>query len=600
MNILISRISEETIETVRRSNNIVEVIGEYITLKKMGKNYQGLCPFHSEKSPSFSVAVDKQLFHCFGCKAGGDVFNFLMRIENIDFHQAVSILAKRAGIALAQGNEIKSEKDNFYDLNLMANRYFHYLLCKTKGGNQALEYLKNRGLNLETIKKFRLGYASNQWDGLLKAFQKRGIKAEDLNKVGLVVAKAENKGYYDRFRHRLIFPILDIRGKVLGFGGRVLDNSLPKYLNSPETVIYSKSKSLYGLYYAQNSIREKKQVIVVEGYLDFLTLYQAGVENVVASLGTALTSEQGKLIARLASEVIIAYDGDKAGEAASIKGIEVFQFQGLKIKVLPLPSGEDPDSLVRKNGKERFLSLVDQALPWVEYLLNNLFSNYPEMTGENKGEVVEKALEILYKIQNQVQRDEYIRYVGEKLSVREDILRSEMVRFSRGTQRGKLRNKVEEIRNNNNESMFDFPSYSAEKTLLSLILKNEEIALWSKERISSEDFFYNEHKRIFSLLGELNKIIDRDWAQWVDKLEDERLREKILSLLLEEIPQVEEPKKIALDCLQALKKYQLDEKIIKKQEDIKQAEERGESTRVRTLLAEYQELINQKKELTRD
>lgn len=597
-----SRLREDFIEEVRRNNDIVQVISEYINLKRTGRNYQGLCPFHAEKTPSFSVNVDKQLFHCFGCKAGGNIFNFLMKIENIEFYEAVELLANRAGIPLPQqeNEALKNEKDYLYEANLLANRYFHYLLCKTKVGEQARNYLEKRGIKPETWGKFRLGYAANQWDGLLKALRKRKIKEGVLTKAGLVVAKTQGTGYYDRFRQRLIFPILDLRGRVIGFGGRVLDDSLPKYLNSPETILFNKSKNLYGLYYAQGKIREKKQVLIVEGYLDFLSLYQGGIENVVASLGTALTIEQAKLLARYAKEAIVAYDGDTAGETAALKGLEILQAQGLQVKILPLPQGEDPDSFLQKEGKDKFLALVEKALPWVEYSLSRILASY--QPGENKSAIVERVLPVLVKIKNQVERDEYIRFLAEKLLVREDALRGELARFNRGLQRGKMRNKEEKIRNNNNDYRIDMPSSTTERVLLNLILKYKEIAVWSQQVLSVEDFLNEDHKRIFSLVGELINIMDKEWAEWVEKLGDNRLKEIILSLLLEELPEAAgiEPEKIALDCLHVLKNYGLDEKITQLQGEIKQAEERGEYTRVRTLLDECQELIRRRKEISKN
>jgi len=593
----ILKISEELIEEIRRSNDIVEVIGEYVNLKKAGKHYQGLCPFHGEKTPSFSVTVDKQLFHCFGCKAGGDVFNFLMRIEKIDFLEAVILLAKRAGITLPESE--KGEKDYLYEANSLANRYFHYLLCQTKIGFTARDYLQKRGITEKTIEKFRLGYAPKKWDSLLKVLAKRGVTGATLEKIGLVIAKSQG-GYYDRFRDRLIFPIMDVRGKVIGFGGRVMDNTLPKYLNSPETALYSKSKNLYGLSQTHNEIKEKQQVVIVEGYLDFLSLYQSDIKNVVASLGTALTVEQAKLLARYAKEAIVAYDGDLAGAKAALRGLEILQSQGLKVRVLVLPKGEDPDSLVRKKGKETFLNLLEKALPWMDYCLELIFSDYEKIDGKSKQEIVERLLPLFSKLVSSIERDEYLRGLAEKLSIREEILRAEMAKFMKNTQRGKLRNKQEKTRHNKNDSNFSLPSLTTEKTLLALILKEKKLALWSQKVLSSEDFFYNQHKRIFSLIGELINIVDEEWAQWIENLDDEQLKENFLALLLEEIPQGGEPEKIALDCLQALKKYHLEDKITQLQQEIKQAEERGEYTRVRSLLNECGELIRLSKDLPRD
>ena len=595
-----SKTNDGLIEEVRQNNDIVEVISEYINLKKAGKNYQGLCPFHSEKTPSFSVNADKQLFHCFGCKAGGNVFNFIMKIENLNFNEAMELLAKRAKIVLPDygDDRIKGEKDRLYEANLLANRYFHYLLLQTKPGEKAQTYLKQRGLDLEIIEKFRLGYAANGWDGLLNSLGKRGFSPEILEKAGLVVPRQQQTGYYDRFRNRLIFPIFDLRGRVIGFGGRVLDDSLPKYLNSPETLLFNKSKNLYGLYHSRESIRDKQQVVIVEGYMDFLSLYQAGVKNVVAALGTALTEGQAKLLTRYAEEVIIAYDADAAGAAATIRGLEILQSQGLKVKILDLPAGDDPDSFLRKRGKDALLDLLASSLPWVEYNLQKTLNEYQETTG-SKGQIVEKLLPILARVNNQIERDEYIRSLSEKLSIREEALRLELRKIKRQPERGKLRNREEKIRNNNNDRVFTFPSLKAEKTLLSLILKNKELGYWSQQVLLSEDFLYEIHKRIFSLVGELINIVDLEWAVWVEELDDAELKEEILSLLLEEMPQDQgmEPEKIALDCLNVMRKYGLEQKINQLQQKIKQAEERGEYCTVRILLDECQELIRRRKEL---
>lgn len=595
-----SKINDGLIEEIRQNNDIVEVISEYTNLKKAGKNYQGLCPFHNEKTPSFSVNADKQLFHCFGCKAGGNVFNFIMKIENLNFSEAIELLAKRAKIVLPNygDDRIKGEKDRLYEVNLLANRYFHYLLLQTKSGEKARAYLKQRGIAPETMEKFRLGYAANGWDGLLNSLSKRGFSPEILEKVGLVVPRKQQSGYYDRFRNRLIFPIFDLRGRVIGFGGRVLDDSLPKYLNSPETLLFNKSKSLYGLYHSRESIRTKQQVIMVEGYMDFLSLYQAGVENVVASLGTALTQEQAKLLTRYAGEVIIAYDADVAGAAATMRGLEILQSQGLRVKILDLPAGDDPDSFLRRKGKEAFLDLLANSLPWVEYNLQKTLNEYRTTTG-SKGQIVEKLLPILAKVNNQIERDEYIRSLSEKLSIREEALRLELRKIKRQPERGKLRNREEKIRNNNNDRVFTFPSLKAERTLLSLILKNKELSYWSQQVLLSEDFLYENHKRIFSLVGELINIVDLEWAVWVEQLDDLELKEEILSLLLEEMPQDQgmEPEKIALDCLNVMRKYGLEQKINQLQQEIKQAEERGEYCTVRILLDECQELIRRRKEL---
>ena len=352
-------IPEDKIEEVRAASDIVEVVGEYVQLKRRGSNFVGLCPFHKEKTPSFNVNPGLGIFKCFGCSAGGNAFQFLMRIENLEFPEAVKVLAGRAGIVIPETQDQErqsSEVESIYHALRFAGRFFYQALTQTDAGKPALDYLTDRGFSPKIIKKFGLGYAPAGWDELIKAAEKDSIDVAYLEKAGLIIAKKDGQGHYDRYRDRVIFPIFSHLGKVIGFGGRILKPSekQPKYINSPETRVYHKSKVLYGLYQARQAIRKREEVLLVEGYTDVISLYQAGIEHVVASSGTALTREQIKLIKRYAKRVLVLYDSDSAGASAALRGIDLLLADGMTVYGLELPDGEDPDSFVRNQGADAF------------------------------------------------------------------------------------------------------------------------------------------------------------------------------------------------------------------------------------------------------
>lgn len=352
-------IPDDKVEEVRAASDLVEVVGEYVKLKRRGSNFIGLCPFHSEKTPSFNVNPDMGIYKCFGCGAGGDGFQFLMRVENIAFPEAVKQLAQRAGIELPvdeNAHREQSQSESIYEVLRFAGRFFYDQLTQETHGKEALNYLIERGFTPSTIKKFGLGYGPDEWNALLKAAESKSIDAEMLEKAGLVIPRKDHSGYYDRYRGRVVFPIFSHVGKVIGFGGRILkpaDNQ-PKYINSPETRVYHKSHVLYGLYQAKRAIRKREEALLVEGYTDVISLHQAGVQQAVATSGTALTNEQIKLLKRYTSKVVLLYDADSAGARAAIRGIDLFLAQGVTVYGLELPDGEDPDSFIRTKGAEAF------------------------------------------------------------------------------------------------------------------------------------------------------------------------------------------------------------------------------------------------------
>ena len=399
---------EEFIERLREESDIVAIISEYVSLKKNGKNYWGCCPFHSEKTASFSVTPDKGFFYCFGCQAGGNVFNFIMKIENITFFEATRMLAQKINLPLPQKEKTKEEllRDKqislLYKINATAKDFFFACLTKTNYGKSATAYLKKRGLSDEVINEFQLGFAPNYWDKLSQAFVKRGFTETDLLQAGLVLERKQG-GIYDRFRNRVIFPITDEKNRVIGFGGRVLDDSLPKYLNSPETVVFNKRQTLFGLAKAGKYIKEKNQALIVEGYMDVISAYNAGIKNVIASLGTSFTVEHGKKLLKYTDNFIFAYDSDNAGQNATLRALAIVKKIGAKVKVLSIPDGKDPDDYIKKYGTEAFQGLIDSAKPLLEYQVDKTLSEI-DFTGlEGKVAVVVKLVPILAETDNAVE-----------------------------------------------------------------------------------------------------------------------------------------------------------------------------------------------------
>ncbi len=365
------RIPPEKIEEIRSANDIVEVVSQHVRLKKRGKNYVGLCPFHQEKTPSFTLSSEKQVYHCFGCGKGGNVFTFVMEFEKVSFTESVRSLAERAGITVSYtevDREQQNEIESLYNACRFAGLHFYINLTKTDEGRTALEYFHQRGFSDETIRTFGLGYSSNSWDGLVLRSRDEGIKREDLLKAGLIRTR-EDGSDYDYFRGRAMFPIFSTSGRVVGFGARKLreDDPLGKYINSPETPIYNKSRILFGLFHSKDAVRAEDNALMVEGYADLISLFQAGIQNVVASSGTALTEEQVQLISRYSKKLTLVYDADSAGSNATLRGMDIAFAQDLDVSIVELPEGEDPDSFVRKSGGKEFRTLLGQSMSFIDF-----------------------------------------------------------------------------------------------------------------------------------------------------------------------------------------------------------------------------------------
>lgn len=414
----------DDLDLIKQKINIVDLIQEYLPLKKAGVNFKAPCPFHLEKTPSFMVSPDRGIWHCFGCQKGGDIFKFLMEREGVDFTEALEILAKRAGVTLKRKSSGENDKrQRLYEANLKTAQFYHHLLTKHPLGKVALDYLKKRGLSDETIEQFNLGYAPNSWESLTGFLKKRGFSTQELIDTGLAVPS--KSGCYDRFRGRVMFPLIDVKNQVIGFAGRVLDKSEPKYINSPQTVIFDKSSFLFGLNLSKGEVKIKNQLILTEGEMDMISSFQAGVKNVVASKGTALTSGQIELIKRHADTILLCFDMDLAGDSASRRGIEMADAAGLNIKVIQIPDGKDPAELVNKNLKS-WQEAVENAEPIYDYYLRSVSTRYNSKTAEGKRRIAEELVPIFGKISDSMTREHYVQKLSALISTSEELLRKEI------------------------------------------------------------------------------------------------------------------------------------------------------------------------------
>jgi DNA primase len=425
-------IPNEFVDEVRTRYSIAELVSEYVQLKKSGRNYFGLCPFHGEKTPSFSVSPDKQIFHCFGCGEGGNVFSFLMKIEGLNFPEAVKELAQRAGMALPQTisspamQRMQRSKGRLQEAVRLAQEYFRFQMDRPEGAS-ALKYFKKRGLTTEIIQRFGLGFAPNQWESLKGILQKKGFTERELVEAGLLTDG--EKKTYDRFRNRVIFPISNQRGEIIAFGGRIMDDGQPKYLNSPETPLFDKGKNLYALHLARESIRQQKQAIIFEGYMDVIVAHQAGVTNAVASLGTSLTEAQARLLRNQAEEVVIVYDADAAGQAATWRGLQILRQAGCLVKVGRLPQGLDPDDYIRRFSGDAFRSdIVEQALLLVDYQLASLAGQYSLDKDDDRIRLFDKISDVLIAVENAMEREDYIAKAADMLGVSVSSIREELAK----------------------------------------------------------------------------------------------------------------------------------------------------------------------------
>ncbi len=580
-------IPESVLNQIQDRVDIVEVIASYVPLRRAGRNFKAPCPFHHEKTPSFMVNVDKQIFHCFGCGAGGNVFGFLMKAEKRDFPEVVEMLAQRTGVELPKDKFFSSEATKRSELFVKANQaaleVYHQNLLGHPEAEKARAYLKARGIGRDALEDFKIGYALEAWDGLCLAL-KDWVPSMSLEKAGLAIPRKEGGGHYDRFRKRIVFPILDAKGVCVAFGARVLDDSLPKYLNSPETEIYSKGKNLYGLFQARKTIRECDSVIVVEGYLDLVACHQAGVKNVVASLGTALTPDQVRLIKRNTQNALILYDADKAGELATLRGLELFLEEGMEVRIVRLPEGHDPDSYLKEFGAESFDAALKNAASLFDYKLGLLRKKHGSESLEGRVRTANEMVTLFSKVGNHILKSAWLKELSLQLSIPEEALAAEMKKSSAAAFRDF---KVEEEPEAASAGAAkDAPIL--ERQILGLMLDGAEFLTVAREELRTEDFESHAVRRIvLRILGGANT---QTVAELMNEFKDDPEVVEVLSLACAETESMTDKKKCFSDCLSRIKRQRILVRRHGVEKELAAAQRVGDRSRIHQLMADFNEL----------
>ncbi len=550
-------IPEHLIDRIRESTDIVEVISRYVSLKKSGRNYKALCPFHTEKTPSFTVSSEKQIFHCFGCGAGGNVFNFLMRYEKISFLEAVEKLATEQGIELPKKREaerVSDEYDRLYRANQFAADFYHRTLQKQF--DRLKGYLNRRNLTEETLKFFKIGLAPDAWDQLLQEVQKNKLGPDAFLKTGLLMTSEKDPNRkYDRFRNRLMFPIHNLSGRVVAFGGRDLsdDPHTPKYINSPESPVYQKSQILYGLYYSRDWIRQEGFAIFVEGYMDYLQLFQHGIKNVVATSGTALTEQHAALIRRYTSDVILCYDADTAGVNAAIRGGQILFQDNLNVRVVLLPEGEDPDSFVKNQGTSAFYALLDKAEDYFEFRMNRLQNSLKEGDVAGHSQAVNELLDSLAPHSDPIKQNFYMNRLAERFGLQEATLLAEIRKrrkiLRRREERTLTRQKPEPVTRAGTALI---GAWRAEKDILIILLNYfEEVKHLIFKHLEPQDFLNEPFRKMFVRIRENQ---DRSGDELIHFILSEIEDETVINLLTADLfKEILKPARYLKDCMEQVK-----------------------------------------------
>lgn len=530
-----SRFNEEVIREINSRLELADIVAETVQLTRKGNRYWGLCPFHQEKTSSFSVTPDRNMFYCFGCHAGGDMITYIMKRDNMDFREAVEYLANRAGVTVQKESPAARRKQErargVVAANLAAAQLYREILLSAKG-KKGLEYLQERRLSPEIVEKFGLGFAPDNWNTIEDYLFKKAFSQEQVKSTGLIKRSDQQNRYYDLFRNRVIFPIHDQRGEVIGFGGRVLDGSLPKYLNTPETELFSKRKNLYGLYQARQAMRNLNQALVVEGYMDCLKMHQAGIENTVATLGTAMTQEQARLLRRFVEEVVVLFDGDDAGQREALRAVEVLRAEGLKVWVVSLPGGKDPDDYLDLYGKEEFLQYIQNSkVDHIEFKLNRYIETETELNLDTRIRIIKAVQKDIASLESELEKDYYVRLLSRRLQVQENLIRRELNKGSSG--RSSELNKSGILRDNTR-----YGKSSLEERLLVSMLKNTVIFEQVQETVGLNIFRNTQYRQMIHSYADLLPINDHSWDDLgnIARLEGFASAYARVSFLMEEEP----------------------------------------------------------------
>ena len=588
-----TRYEDHVVEQVSAANDIVEIISQYVPLKRAGRHLKACCPFHQEKSPSFMVQPEKQMFHCFGCGAGGDVFSFLMRHENMTFPEALKSLAERAHITLPERRSQRDDggqKEKLYEVCRVAADFYHELLLKDAGA-PAREYLAKRKITEEIIREFKLGWAPMEWRTLFDYLTRKKYP-EVLLKLAALVQQSPKGNYYDTFRGRLLFPILNLQNKTIAFGGRLIaDQEGPKYLNSPETPIFFKRRELFGLNLAKKFIdREWPNLILVEGYMDFLALYQHGFKNAVATLGTALGEDHVRLMRRFVEEVIVVYDGDKAGEAAALRGLEILLEGGMQVKLVSLPKGEDPDDFLNKRGNDAFAALLKGAKDFFDYKLEALLARYPRQDALGLSKISREMFETFLKVKNTVMLSEYFKRLSRALQVDENSLRTEFSHLERKSGPSRERPK--------DTALAPEAAKPAPEELLLLVLMAEVPPFCDRacEELKDTDLQSPVSRQLFEYLRQMNEEGKKcTLSGLLNRIPDAQYRDQIVAVMAS-LDDTSEREKILEDCLGKIKHGRFTGRLEELRRQLSLAEKNGDEAQVRKVATEYQELLKRSRE----
>ncbi len=560
-------IPEEIVNDIRQQADIVGVISEYVPLKKTGSNYKGLCPFHQEKTPSFVVSPAKQIFHCYGCGAGGNVFTFLMQQEKYTFPDAVHVLAERLGIRIpekpgTQPSQQLRRSEGLYQLHHDAAQYFLQQLTQSNQGKRVLEYLQQRGVHERSIQRFSLGYAPPAWDSLWKTFiQKYPLKL--LLESGLVIKKKSGVGHYDRFRERLIIPIHDERGRIVAFGGRILGEGQPKYLNSPETSIFHKAQTLFGISHAKDAIRRMGCILVVEGYFDMIVPYSCGVENIVATMGTALTKHHLRQIQRYTKKVILIFDADPAGMKAVFRTLDLFLASGIEVRSVILPKGEDPDSVIRKESPEKFRAYLDHAPSLLDFLRNRIVEQYDLSKVDQQIQCANQLLPTILKIRNSIERDIQINRTADILKISDKVLLQE---FKKAANTGKMQITRTIPKKHTTLSI-------REESLIKALIKDKSlISLIQRELNPEKDLASPIARHILKELFVYGDKTDFE-ARILDSIDNSEIQQQLADLFMP-TDEIVDPAKTVRDCIDGLKQQYLDHATLHVTRKVRDAQEK--------------------------
>ncbi len=593
-------IPNEIISRVLERSDIGEVVSSYIALKRAGQNFKALCPFHDEKTPSFVVNPQKQIFHCFGCGAGGNAISFVMQQERMEFPEAVRLLAEKAGITFeeqTQGNpQTTKTRQQLHKINTLAADYFHHnlLFDKSPSAKSAREYLTSRQITPDMVKKFHMGFALEKWDGLMAHLRKHDVSLNLMEKAGLIISKASGEGFYDRFRNRIMFSIFDARRRCVAFGGRSMeDNPSAKYINSPETMVYTKGHHLYGLHLAKEAIGQQDCAIVVEGYTDFIMPFQAGVHHIVASQGTALTTDQIRLLRRFTLNVVMLFDSDQAGEAATLRSLDLLIEQDMNVKVATLTPAtgvegtgsrqarkDDPDSFIRRYGVKEFTQCISRAEPFFEFKLNIVLKKYDKKTIEGRARIAAEMLPTINKFSNAIVKSEYIKRLAQGLLVSQDALLEELKKMGKGTPA----KQIEKISSDHIRPI--------ERHLLKLMLDERDFIPLTKAQVKMSDF---KNEQVRSIVHRLFDLFEqgRETSPSVvmSGFDDEKMLQTISHLMASEDLVSGDKQKIHRDCLHRLKKNRLKSQRQDILHQMETARSSGDEYKLDELKQEFNQLI---------